>query len=257
MSQKPNKKVKKEVQKQNESMGAAMWFLCVGCLAELYLLLVRRYFINGNLEQVVAWDGYLAAFQIVGLVLLAAGVALTVLKRKETSWKRRTGVALTVFGAFLAVASWLVRAYVTTALSPLCFIVPAVMVLGILLCLYDREFGCSLAVLSVTVLVLWICRKGVGASPYRTLALAVAVVYLAALAAIAWLFWKAGKEQGMVGKVRLMSASGKAMPVLAVCGASAVAVVIGMCSAVAAYYAMWAVGLAIFVLAVYYTVRQL
>ena len=37
----------------------------------------------------------------------------------------------------------------------------------------------------------------------------------------------------------------------------AVAVVIGMCSAVAAYYAMWAVGLAIFVLAVYYTVRQL
>ena len=75
MSQKPNKKVKKEVQKQNESMGTAMWFLCVGCLAELYLLMLRRFFINGTLQQVVAWDGYLPVFQIAGLVLLAAGVA--------------------------------------------------------------------------------------------------------------------------------------------------------------------------------------
>ena len=257
MSQKPNKRIKKEVQKQNESMGNAMWFLCVGCLAEIYLLLLRRFFINGTLEQMVAWDGYLGVFRFVGLAVLAAGVVLTALKRKEKSWKRRTGVALTVFGAFLAVASWLVRTYVYTALSPLCFIVPAVMVLGILLCLYDREFGCSLAVLCVTALVLWLCRKGVSGSPYRMTVLVIAVVYLAALAAVAYLFRKAGQEQGVVGKFRLMSAAGKATPVLAACGVSAVAVVVGVCSAAAAYYAMWAMGLVIFVLAVYYTVRQL
>lgn len=257
MSQKPNRKIKKEVQKQNESMGAAMWFLCVGCLAELYLLLLRRFFINGTLQQVVAWDGYLPVFQIVGLVLLIAGVVLTALKRKENSWKRRTGVALTVFGVFLAAASWLVRHYLLTALSPLCFVVPAVMVLGILLCLYDREFGCSLAVLSVTALVLWLCRKGVSSSPYRTAVLVIAVVYLAALAAVVYLFRKAGQEKGVVGKFRLMSPTGKATPVLAACGVSAVTVAVGVCSSAVAYYAMWVVGLVIFVLAVYYTVRQL
>ena len=104
MSQKPNKKVKKEVQKQNESMGAAMWFLCVGCLAEFYLLLLRRYYVDGTLQQVVAWDGYLSVFRIVGLVMLIAGVVLTAMKRKENSWKRRTGVALTVFGAMSMLA---------------------------------------------------------------------------------------------------------------------------------------------------------
>ncbi|MDY3281716.1 hypothetical protein [Dysosmobacter sp.] len=257
MSQKPNKKVKKEVQKQNESMGTAMWFLCVGCLAELYLLMLRRFFINGTLQQVVAWDGYLPVFRIAGLVLLAAGVVLTAMKRKENSWKRRTGVALTVFGAFLAVASWLVHHYMLTALSPLSFVVPAVMVLGILLCLYDREFGCSLVVLSLTVLVLWLCRKGVSGSPYRTMVLAAAVVYLILLAAAAYLFRKAGQDRGMVGKYRVMSPSGKAAPMLFACGLSAAAVAVGVCSSAVAYYAMWAVGLVIFVLAVYYTVRQL
>ena len=54
MSKKPNKKVKKEVErKESASMKGAFWFFGSGCLAEVYLLILRKYFINGTLEQVV------------------------------------------------------------------------------------------------------------------------------------------------------------------------------------------------------------
>ncbi len=47
------------------------------------------------------------------------------------------------------------------------------------------------------------------------------------------------------------------MPIYAAAGLSAVAVVLGLFSAAVAYYAMWALGIVVFALAVYYTVKQL
>ena len=47
------------------------------------------------------------------------------------------------------------------------------------------------------------------------------------------------------------------MPLYAATGLSAVAVVLALFSATIAYYAMWGLGLVVFILAVYYTVRQL
>lgn len=261
MAQKPNKKNKKEKeaerQKQNESMRGAFWFFGGGCLAELWLLMVRKFYINGTLEQVVAWDGYLGGLMYVGLAMMILGIGAAAMYRKVRSWKRQAGVFLGVLGLFLAVSSWLVKTYVYTALTPLCFVVPIVMVLGILWCLYDRECGYALVVLGATVLVLWVCRKGVGTAAWNTLAMGVAALYVVLLGLVTLLFRRADRAKGMLGNIRLLPENGKALPVIGACAGSALAVMLGMFSSTAAFYAMWVVGLAIFVLAVYYTVKQL
>lgn len=256
MAQKPNKKGNARAQKA-DSVNSAVKFLLAGCLAEAYLLVLRKYFINGKLEQVVQWDGYLQIIVYAGLIIAAAGLALGLVFRKEKSWKQSAGWTLLGAGAFLAVASWLVRNYVYTAITPLCIIVPVVMLLGILWRLYDRECVYSLSVLGVTVLVLWLCRKGLGTVVWNTKVLIAAVLYLAVMAVAGVLFWKAGKANGMLGNVRMLPKGADAMPVYASCVLSLAAVAVGLVSTTAAYYAIWAVCLVIFALAVYYTVRQL
>ena len=47
------------------------------------------------------------------------------------------------------------------------------------------------------------------------------------------------------------------MPLYAACGLSAAGILVSLLSATVAYYAMWGMGLVLFALAVYYTVRQL
>ena len=61
------------------------------------------------------------------------------------------------------------------------------------------------------------------------------------------------------GTGRILSTAALAFALCAVpaCALSAVALVIALISAAAAYYAMWGLGLIIFALAVYYTVKQL
>ena len=54
MAKNPNRKPNPA--KKDDSMPGAMKFFLAGCVAELYLLVVRRFYVNGTLEKVVAWD---------------------------------------------------------------------------------------------------------------------------------------------------------------------------------------------------------
>ena len=70
-------------------------------------------------------------------------------------------------------------------------------------------------------------------------------------------------QQGLAGAgewrelEKLLPADADLMPIYAAAGLSAAAVVLGLFSAAVAYYAMWALGIVVFALAVYYTVKQL
>lgn len=259
MAQKPNKKenLREEKNDHSAAVNSAMKFLVAGCAGEAYLLVLRKYFVNGKLEQVVQWDGYLKNILYAALALAAVGLILGLVFRKTPGWKRTASWDLFGAGVFFAAVSWLVRQYVYTAVTPLCVIVPVVMLLGILWNLYDRECVFSLAVLSVTVLVLWICRKGLGTLEWNTLALGVAVVYLVVMAAGIVLFRKVEKNDGLVGSLRVLPKGADALPVYASCGLSLIVVALALVSTAVTYYAIWAVCLVIFGLAVYYTVRQL
>ena len=127
MGKNPNSKSKPV--KRDEPMTSAMKFFLCGCVAELYLLVVRRFYINGTLEQVVSWDSYLNYLLYAGVAVAAVGVILSVVWRKLP--KRRTiGLGVLAAGVFLAVANYLIRTYVASAVTLLCVVVPVVMLLG-------------------------------------------------------------------------------------------------------------------------------
>lgn len=245
MATNPNRKSKPV--KKNDSMNGAMDFFIAGCLAELYLLMLRRSYTGGSAVQQIAWyDTYLKIAIGAGAVILAAGLALTRLWRTEKK-KKTYGVIVAVLGAFLAVASLLVR-WNMSALTLLMVAVPVAMILCIVWCLYDRECALALTVLAISLVAVWLCRRVAG--PVALVLKAGVVVYIAAMVALIVLA-KAKKLKC------LLPAKADPMPVYVSCGLSAVALAVALISSGIAYYAMWALAAVVFALAVYYTVKQL
>lgn len=235
--------------KRDEPMTGAMKFFLAGCVAELYLLIVRRFYANGNAVQQIAWfDRYLFYLMGAGAVLLVIGAVCAALWRADKK-KLKLSLSLAAAGAFLALSALLFRWNVAT-LTLLTVVVPVVMLLGILWNLYDRECALALTVLGITLIVLWVCRRA-GASQFIGVYVkAISVIYLLLTVALAWLV-----NQGKLGK--LLPANADPLPVYIACGLSVAAIAAGLVSAAVAYYVMWALAIVVFALAVYYTVKQL
>lgn len=254
MGKNPNSKSKPV--KRDEPMTSAMKFFLCGCVAELYLLVVRRFYINGTLQQVVSWDSYLNYLLYVGIAVAAVGVILSVVWRKLPK-RRAIGWGILAAGVFLAVANYLIRTYVAAAVTLLCVVVPVVMLLGILWSLYDRECAWALTVLGASLIVLWICRRELNSMYLGTTVKVLAVIYIVLLAAVAAMAYQANKNSGRIGKLRVLPGDADVLPIYVSCGLSAAAMVAALVSTTVAYYALWALAIVAFALAVYYTVKQL
>ena len=244
MAKNPNRKSAK----QDESMTPAMKIFLVGLVAELYLLVIRRFYVNGNIQQVVAWDEYLKVFAGVGLAVLVIGVVLSLLWKSAKN-KRFLGLCVAGLGAFVAVISFVVRLNMSI-LTLVSVVVPVTILMLLLWSLYDREGSLSLTVLAVSLMVLWICREAGSNIHYGTLVKAAAAVYALAVAALA-VMAKANKLP------KLLPAKTNLAPIFVTCALSVVTVAAGLISTTIAYYAMWVLAAAVFGLAVYYTVKQL
>lgn len=250
MAKKTNSKPKnKKPVKRDEPMTSAMKFFLVGCVAELYLMIVRRYYVNGSAEQQIAWfDSYLKTFILVGVAVFAVGAVLSYLWRQNKK-TRIYAWMLGGFGVFLAAASALIL-WNMSSLTLLSTLVPVVMVLGIVWSLYDRECAMSLSLLGVSLFAVWICRRQLNSIYLGTFVKVAAAVLIVVLIVIAIL-----AKQGKLSK--LLSAKADLTPVYTACALSIVALAAALVSPVIAYYAMWVLAIAVFGLAVYYTVKQL
>ena len=248
MAKNPNSKSKKPV-KRDEPMTGAMKFFVVGCLAELYLMIVRRCYVNGYAEQQIAWyDVYLKNLILAGVAVLAVGAVLSYLWRQDKK-KRFFGWAIAGLGAFVAVSSALVL-WNMSSLTFLSTLVPVIVVLGIVWSLYDRECALSLTLLGVSLFMLWVCRRQLTSIYLGTIVKVAVVAFIIVLIVIAVL-----AKQGKL--TCLLPAKSQPMPVYAACGLSVVALAVSLLSPVVAYYAMWVLAIVVFGLAVYYTVKQL
>ena len=69
--------------KRNEPMRSALIFFLAGCVAELYLLVIRRFYVNGTAEQLVACDDALPYVMGVGAAVALVGLILGIVWRKE------------------------------------------------------------------------------------------------------------------------------------------------------------------------------
>jgi hypothetical protein len=248
---------KNRPQKKNDFTLGMMIFFLACCAAEVYLLVVRRFYIDGLAEQVVAWDGILQKLTLAGLGVLVLGIVAVALWRKASEGKRSVAYLLLAAGVFLAGSGWLIRTFYPSGVELLCVLVPAVMVWGILWKLYDRECVYSLTLLALTMLAVWVCRHGLKNLFWGKWVLAGACVYIVLVLAAGFLFHKAENAKGVVGKVRILPAGAGYTAIYACCGLSVIAVVLALLSTTIAYYALWALALVIFGLAVYYTVKQL
>ena len=235
--------------KRDEPMTGAMKFFLAGWVAELYLLMVRRFYVNGTADQMIAWyDHYLLYFMGAGAVLLVIGAVCAVL-RKADKKKLALALSLAAAGAFLGLSALLAR-WSPSTVALMSMVVPVAMVLGILWSLYDRECSLSLTILSVTMIALWICRKQLSSMYLGTYVKIFAVVYILVLIAAALL-----TRLGKLGK--LLPAKASHLPVYVSCGLSAAAMLAALFSTSFAYYAIWVLAIVVFALAVYYTVKQL
>lgn len=249
MSKNPNSRSKPV--KKTEPMTGAMQFFLAGCVGELYLLLIRRFYINGSIEQAIAWhDHYLKYLLGAGAVIFVVGLVMSVLWKSIKS-KRVIGWWTTGAGAFLTISTGMVLALYTSAVTLLSVVVPVAMLLGILWTLYDRECALSLSILGTTLIVLWICKKIIASSSMGIYVKIGAVVYLVLMCAIAYLL-----RQGKFSK--FLSAEADDLPIYAACGLSVIGVLLALVSnPMITYYTMWALAIVVFALAVYYTVKQL
>lgn len=247
MSKNPNRRVKSA--KRDEPMSGAMKFFLAGCVAELYLLLIYRFYINADSDvQRIAWyDSYLWVLLGVGAAVLAAGAVCTYLWRggKKRAW----GIVIASAGLYMAAVAGLVR-WNMSAMSLLMVVVPAVMLLGILWNLYDRECALALTILGATLIALWIFRRAFSSVVVGTYVKIILAIYLVLL--IVLLVQAARKKLP-----KLLPPQADPLPVYVAGGLSLAAMAVALVSSVAAYYAMWALAIIAFGLAVYYTVKQL
>ena len=216
MAKNPNKKAK--ALQKDEQMNGAMKFFLAGCVAELYLLIIRRFYINADSElSRIAWyDRYLWMLAGIGAGVLAVGL-IAALTAKTNAGRRKTGWALAGAGAFVGIASALVRWNMAT-LSLMTIVVPVVILLGVLWALYDRECALALTVLGVALLALWGYRRYASSMYVGTAVKALVALYLVALIVLAVL-----TKQGKTGK--LLPETADRLPVYISCGLSAVAVI--------------------------------
>ena len=131
------------------------------------------------------------------------------------------------------------------------------MLLGILWNLYDRECAWSLTILGTSLIALWVCRRVLNSIYLGTYVRILAVVYIVLLLVAAFLANKADKNGGRLGKLQVLTAGADPLPVYLACGLSVAALAVALFSSTIAYYAMWALAIVVFALAVYYTVKQL
>lgn len=246
-----NSNSKSKSVKRDEPMNGAMKFFLAGCVAELYVLIIRRFYINAasDIQRFAWYDSYLKILMGAGAAVFAVGLLLSILWRADKK-KRVPAWYVLGGGLFLAVSSALTRQFNAPAVTLLIVVVPVVMLLGILWSLYDRECALSLTILGVSLIALWICRREMDSMYLGSYVKIAAVIYIVVLAVVAFLV-----KQGKLG--RLLPAKSDTLPVYVALGLSAAAMAAALVSTTAAYYVMWALAMVVFGLAVYYTVKQL
>ena len=248
MAKNPNKKVAPK----DEPMNGAMKFFLGGCVAELYLLILRRFYINVlplNLPSLLGmivifgfWPGSGAGLLVVGVI--AALVLRGNAKKQKAAW------ILAAAGAFVGAATALVRWNMATSLFADDRCAGRHAARDPLVAHCDRECALALTVLGASLFVLWGVRR-YGSSMYVGTTVKVCVViYLILLVVLAAL-----AKNGKLNK--LLPPKADKLPVYAACGLSVLALLASLLGGGISYYAMWALAAVVFALAVYYTVKQL
>lgn len=260
MAKQPKSRAEKradKLQREQEALNRVFRIFLIGIAAECYVLFLYARFVKGNAQQLltartaVAWLGW------IGLAAAAAGLALLLVKKGD---KRLLSVGRWALGAglFFALSSALMYFIFPQGTLLLCVAIPILTVFGLIYYLFQHEFFFSCVILGGTMFTLWVLRKGLGTVNWNTKVIAGAVLVLIALGAAAFLTYKISQKDGKwpyKGNFRVFSVGCPYNVLYATYGVAAAAVLLALVFSASIYYTMWAVGIALFALAVYYTTK--
>lgn len=240
-----------------------IWF-GAAVLAEIVLLLMGRYY-NAHSTSSEAIMLALRLHQIVDVavwVLLVLAVVSAVWLVLAWRGGKRVGlpVALTAVFGSLFVFCFVARAFQDVGIQFLCRAVLGVTVLALIYYLYQKEFFVTSVVTAAGILGLWLIRRADGAHMvilYGYMALVAVLVLCVVLVGR-----KLQQNQGAWGdgekKRQVLPRSASYGMIYLTCGVVALCLVAALVAGTAlAYYLIFALVAWMFIMAVYYTVKQL
>ncbi len=253
----PDKKKLTREQRDNQILRRVFYMFLVGIAAECYLLFINNRFVSADAVRLVAmYDGFLVA-GIVGLIVMALGIVLMLLK-KGGDKLRRAYPWIAGLGAFFGFTSLALRGFYPMGGSYLCVLIPILTVLGLVYFLFQREFFVITIILGGALFTVWVCRKGLGTVNWNTLAIAGSVLVLIGLACVALLtrmIQKLGGKWPGKGKARIFPANCDYRMLYAAYALAFAAILLALLVVSTTYYSLWALGILLFAFAVYYTTK--
>jgi len=225
----------------------------VGLVAEVYLLLVYRYYVNSSIDALLAWDKVLRWGTWIGLVMLAAGVAAGIVKREDR--KLRTPMLWVAgVGGFLAVTGWVMTHIYPGGVTAMCVMAPVLMLLGMVFLLFQHECFLCTTMLAGSLFTVWLANASAN-SGLRTVVIAGIVLVALGLVAVAWLARKAQQGEGKLWGIRVCSPECDYRVVFAALAVCFICVLIALAAPAAYFYLMWVLGIGLFGELVYYTMK--
>lgn len=243
--------------RSDRNVNRAMLVLVAGIVAEFYLLMVKKYFVEGSVAMMLTMSTVLTVLCYVGCALFGAGLVWWVMRKKWTRWAEFSPWLLGS-GFFFAVTSRLMLMVYPQATEGLCILVPAAMLIAIVFLLYPREFSLEATALAAVLSALFLIHRGAGRSEWFSLVLGCCIFALCAIAALIIAVFKAKKNGGVLPfGVRIVSIDGSYPLIFAVLFACFAAILLALFVSAIAYYGLWLFAIATFLLAVYYTIRMM
>ena len=243
-------------QHDNRTLNRVYYVFLLGLAAECYLIMAYRGFAFANIGSTLAWNKFLNAAMWVGLVLLIAGTAVAIWKKKEK--KLRTIMTWVAgVGAFFFASSWIMTRFFSNGLgvTAMCVLVPILAVLALIYLLYQHECAVNTVLLGGAMFSVWLRGATAQSEYWRVPVIVGCVVVLLGLAAVAFLVNKARQDGGKLWGLRVFSVECDYRIVFAVVAAAAVSVLLVAVLPAVSYYLMWVLGVLLFAELVYYTTK--
>jgi len=251
----------KEKRRQRRSEEDAVFNRMLLCLlgaviAEVVILLVKRFYVDiVSINVASALMVFFQIFQFAGVVLGIAGIIWCVLWKKNGK-KVNLPVVLTVVMFGLWIIS-LFAYYMFADGLRILMILPAVAgVLILVFFLYQRAFFVNAILTGGGLAALWLYRQYYMNHPAAMILCFVAGLVVLVLAAV--LFWPLRKNDGKLGKLRVMPEGSDYMVGWLTCAVVAVTMVLALLlGATVAYYLIFVLVAWLFCQAVYFTVKMM
>ena len=254
MANKPNSKKREEKQRrEQEALSRVFNIFLIGIAAECYLLLLYNKFVNGSGQEMAAMSYVVEYLGYAGVLVAMVGIVMAVWKRRERGG--RAGLWLLGVGVFFAFTGLIALNIYPQGTTFLCVLIPILTVLGLVYCLFQREFFFNTVVLSGAIFTLWLCRRGLGTVNWNTKVTVGVIVVLVGLVAAAALLRVLQTRGGKWGELRIFAPACDYRVIYGVLALTFVSLLLALALPVTAYYTMWVLGALLFGLAVYYTTK--